>query len=42
MKADYRKYNDHSMSSSTYHKKDGTKVRAILKDQLVKELKKLR
>lgn len=42
MKADYRKYNDHSMSSSTYHKKDDTNVRAILKDQLVKELKKLR
>ena len=42
MKADYRKYNDHSMSSITYHKKDGTNVRAILKDQLVKELKKLR
>ena len=42
MKADYRKYNDHSMSSSTYLKKDGTNVRAILKDQLVKELKKLR
>ena len=42
MKADYRKYNDYSMSSSTYHKKDGTNVRAILKDQLVKELKKLR
>ena len=42
MKADYRKYNDHSMSSSTFHKKDGTNVRAILKDQLVKELKKLR
>ena len=31
MKAAYRKYNDHSMNSSTYHKKDGTPVRAILK-----------
>lgn len=41
MKADYRKYNDHTMSSSTYHKKDGTNVRAILKAQLVKELKYL-
>lgn len=39
MKADYRKYNDGSMNSSTYHKKDGTNVRAILKNQLVKELK---
>ena len=27
------------MNSSTYHKKDGTNVRAILKVQLVKELK---
>lgn len=42
MKADYRKYNDGSMSSSTYHKKDGTNVRAILKNQLVKELKRIR
>ena len=41
MKADYRKYNDHTMNSSTYHKKDGTNVRAILKAQLVKELKYL-
>ena len=39
MKAGYRKYNDGSMNSSTYHKKDGTNVRAILKVQLVKELK---
>ena len=30
-KAGYRKYNDHSQSSSTYHKKDGTSIRAILK-----------
>lgn len=35
--ADYRKLNDGSHSSSTYHKKDGTNVRAILKDKLVKE-----
>lgn len=40
MKADYRKYNDRTLNSSTYHKKDCTNVRAILKDQLVKELKK--
>jgi hypothetical protein len=26
--ADYRKNNDHSQNSSTYHKKDGTNVRA--------------
>ena len=39
MKALYRKYNDGSMNSSTYHKKDGTNVRAILKNQLVKEIK---
>lgn len=31
MKALYRKMNDKSHSSSTYHKKDGTAVRAILK-----------
>ncbi len=29
-KADYRKINDGSHSSSTYHKKDGTAVRQIL------------
>jgi len=29
--ADYRKHNDRSQSSSTYHKKDGTAVRQILK-----------
>jgi len=28
--ANYRKHNDGSLSSSTYHKKDGTNVRAIL------------
>lgn len=37
MKANYRKLNDGSMNSSTYHKKDGTAVRAILKRQLLKE-----
>lgn len=37
-KAYYRKLNDGSHSSSTYHKKDGTPVRAILKDQLVRSL----
>lgn len=39
--ADYRKKNDHSMSSSTYHKKDGTAVRAKLKEDLKKEIKKI-
>lgn len=39
MKALYRKYNDGSMNSSTYHKKDGTNIRAILKNQLVKMMK---
>jgi len=28
--ANYRKINDRSMNSSTYHKKDGTNVRARL------------
>lgn len=40
-KANYRKMNDHSLSSSTYHKKDGTPVRAKMKATLVKELKKI-
>ena len=31
--ADYRKNNDRSQSSSTYHKKDGTNIRAILKKE---------
>ena len=41
MKALYRKMNDHSHNSSTYHKKDGTPVRAILKSQLQKETKEV-
>ncbi|MDD5150682.1 MAG: hypothetical protein PHC28_09385 [Flavobacterium sp.] len=41
MKANYRKLNDGSMNSSTYHKKDGTPVRAILKEELKKELRSL-
>jgi len=36
--ANYRKLNDHSLCSSTYHKKDGTNVRAILKQDLAREL----
>ena len=41
MKANYRKLNDRSLSSSTYHKKDGTPIRAILKEELKKEIKEL-
>ena len=37
--ADYRKMNDHSHCSSTYHKKDGTAVRAILKRETDKAAK---
>ena len=36
--ANYRKYNDKSLNSSTYHKKDGTNVRAILKEEARKEI----
>ena len=38
MKADYRKINDRTHSSSTYHKKDGTNVRAKMKEQLQQEV----
>lgn len=37
MDAHYRKLNDRSRNSSTYHKKDGTPVRAILKAELDRE-----
>lgn len=37
--ANYRKYNDRSHSSSTYHKKDGTSIRAILKQEAEDEIK---
>lgn len=36
--AAYRKLNDRSQNSSTYHKKDGTPVRAKLKVQAKKEI----
>lgn len=36
--ANYRKLNDHTHNSSTYHKKDGTPVRAILKEELRREI----
>ena len=38
MKANYRKINDHTHNSSTYHKKDGTNVRAKMKQQLQQEV----
>ena len=37
--ANYRKRNDRTQNSSTYHKKDCTNVRAILKQQLKKSVK---
>lgn len=39
MKALYRKFNDRRHGSSIYHKKDGTNIRAILKNSLIKEIK---
>ena len=36
--ADYRKINDRTQNSSTYHKKDGTNVRAVLKEESRKEI----
>ncbi len=42
MKAAYRKNNDRSHCSSTYHKKDGTNIRAILKAEALKEIKAYR
>lgn len=36
--ANYRKLNDGRRASSTYHKKDGTNIRAILKQDLTREL----
>ena len=38
--AQYRKLNDHSCNSSTYHKKDGTNSRAKLKAETAKETAK--
>ena len=40
MKADYRKLNDKSQCSSTYHKKDGTNLRAKLKESMNNEIMK--
>lgn len=39
MKANHRKHNDTSQNSSTYHKKDGTNIRAILKEETRRECK---
>ena len=36
--ANYRKHTDRTHSSSTYHKKDGTNIRAILKREARKEI----
>ena len=36
--ANYRKHNDRTLNSSTYHKKDGTPVRGILKQEAEKEI----
>ena len=36
--ANYRKHNDRQLNSSTYHKKDGTEIRAILKREAQKEI----
>ena len=36
--ADYRKHNDRCLNSSTYHKKDGTPIRGILKEEARREI----
>jgi len=36
--ANYRKYNDRTLNSSTYHKKDGTPIRHLLKEEAQKEI----
>lgn len=37
--ADYRKNNDRTQNTSTYHKKDGTSIRNILKREAEKQIK---
>ncbi len=37
----YRKWNDHSLNSSTYHKKDGTNVRAKNKEVTRRKIKEV-
>lgn len=39
MDAHYRKSNDRTMNSSTYHKKDGTALRSILGRDAEKEIR---
>jgi hypothetical protein len=39
--ANYRKNNDRSQNSSTYHKKDGTNVRAIEKEAARTEIEQI-
>ena len=36
--ANYRKFNDRSLNSSKYHKKDGTPIRAKLKKEALKDI----
>ena len=36
--ANYRKHNDHTHNSSTYHKKDGTPIRTLLKREAQKQI----
>ena len=36
--ANYRKYNDRTCNSSTYHKKDGTSIRPKLNQEANKEI----
>ena len=40
--ANYRKYNDRTHNSSTYHKKDGTPVRTLLKRESEEEISEAR
>ena len=39
--ANYRKMNDRSHNSSTYHKKDGTPVRHLLKQEAKEEIEEI-
>jgi len=37
----YRKFNDHSLNSRTYHKKDSVNIRAKIKQDTADEVKRL-
>ena len=39
--ANYRKHNDGTHNSSTYHKKDGTPTRHLLKQETEKEIEEI-